>query len=363
MQENKDIHNRKKDARLNAPYKRFLDPDFQECSLPKTSRWRIKLSHHDHCEININSDNRGTDTDENISMDDNGQGEIQYNDKEHRFCSDNESNHDELFIRINEDSHDSDEEDILNNVYYTGGQESGLGQSFNNCSNDSEQGSSWNFEDNLGDENDFEGASGIEFMKQVLFSGSELTVAQSAVLILSYALRYSLPASALEDLLRLISLHLPNNNLIPQSLFMFKKMFKNPSDALNIHFYCKTCKAYVPSESAQCCECNEEWNREGSMREGHFFVSLSLKEQIANILEKEECVKSDGGERNAAKGDTYNGAYYKSIPQFTESDISLLWNCDGVPAFKSSAYSLWPIRCVINELPPTIRFKVWKRED
>ena len=31
-------------------------------------------------------------------------------------------------------------------------------------------------------------------------------------------------------------------------------------------------------------------------------------------------------------------------------NLSLMWNADGVPLFKSSKYSLWPMYLLINEL-------------
>lgn len=37
------------------------------------------------------------------------------------------------------------------------------------------------------------------------------------------------------------------------------------------------------------------------------------------------------------------------------SDITITWNTDGVPVFKSSLYSIWPIQCMVNELPPHLR--------
>ena len=39
--------------------------------------------------------------------------------------------------------------------------------------------------------------------------------------------------------------------------------------------------------------------------------------------------------------------------------MSLLWNTDGVPVFKSSKFSIWPLYFIINELP----FERTKRED
>lgn len=32
-------------------------------------------------------------------------------------------------------------------------------------------------------------------------------------------------------------------------------------------------------------------------------------------------------------------------------NISLTWNTDGIPVFKSSKFSLWPLYFIINELP------------
>ncbi len=36
-------------------------------------------------------------------------------------------------------------------------------------------------------------------------------------------------------------------------------------------------------------------------------------------------------------------------------NISLIWNTDGIPVFKSSSYSLWPLYFIINELPYKLR--------
>jgi len=53
--------------------------------------------------------------------------------------------------------------------------------------------------------------------------------------------------------------------------------------------------------------------------------------------------------------DIYDGSEYKKhcnpgILDF-QQNISLLWNTDGVPVFKSSNFSIWPLYSVINKLP------------
>lgn len=40
-----------------------------------------------------------------------------------------------------------------------------------------------------------------------------------------------------------------------------------------------------------------------------------------------------------------------------EDFLSLTFNCDGVPVFQSSKFSIWPILCCVNEIPPESRDK------
>lgn len=54
--------------------------------------------------------------------------------------------------------------------------------------------------------------------------------------------------------------------------------------------------------------------------------------------------------------DIYDGDLYKSNMLFGNTlNLSLNFNSDGVPVFKSSSCSIWPIMCTINELPPNVR--------
>lgn len=54
----------------------------------------------------------------------------------------------------------------------------------------------------------------------------------------------------------------------------------------------------------------------------------------------------------------YDGEHYQHLFMsefFSEHDISFTWNTDGVPLFKSSKTSMWPLFLTINELPFAIR--------
>lgn len=177
-----------------------------------------------------------------------------------------------------------------------------------------------------------------------LHPGSDVTLAQFIVLVLAFSLRHSLSSTAIEDLLKLLSIILPANSMLPHSLHIFKKLLKHSSDTIKLYFFCQGCGAHLPKEHKNCTSCGEESNTD-NIKDGNFFISLSLANQIRDILQKE------GISDNTNKHPLLQKTDYKP------GDVSLLWNCDGVPLFNSSANSLWPIQCVINELPDEVRFK------
>lgn len=54
--------------------------------------------------------------------------------------------------------------------------------------------------------------------------------------------------------------------------------------------------------------------------------------------------------------DLYDGRRLKqSKRDISQNSISLLINADGTPVFKSSKFSVWPLTCVVAELPPEKR--------
>lgn len=179
-------------------------------------------------------------------------------------------------------------------------------------------------------------------MDSPLYPGSDVTLAQFIVMILAFSLRHSLSATAIEDHLKLLSILLPANNILPHSLHVFKQLLKDPSDTIKLHFFCQGCGARLSKQNTHCLTCGEESNND-NLKEGNFFISLSLANQIRDIIQREglsDCTNTILGKTDYKPG-----------------DVSLLWNCDGVPLFNSSSNSLWPIRCIINELPAEVRYK------
>lgn len=74
-----------------------------------------------------------------------------------------------------------------------------------------------------------------------LYENCLLTVGLSALLIITFAMRYLLSGKALHDLLELISLHCRTPNCCFKSLFKFKKYFQHLKSPLKYHKYCARC--------------------------------------------------------------------------------------------------------------------------
>ena len=60
--------------------------------------------------------------------------------------------------------------------------------------------------------------------------------------------------------------------------------------------------------------------------------------------------------------DIYDGEGYKRFSSFLKhpAHVSLLLNTDGVAIYRSSSVSIWPVWGVVNELPASIRYVLYK---
>ncbi|KAH7936207.1 hypothetical protein HPB52_019987 [Rhipicephalus sanguineus] len=104
-----------------------------------------------------------------------------------------------------------------------------------------------------------------------------------------------------------------------------------------------------------CSVCSKLYSGRDMLRDGHFYVSLPLRQQLASILCTREvavalrerlneiddgCRQSEGDEM----GDITDGKDYRVMRQKLEKhDLSLTFNSDGSPLFKSSKYAIWPV--------------------
>lgn len=178
------------------------------------------------------------------------------------------------------------------------------------------------------------------------------------MLIKAFAFRHSLSKVAINDLLRLITMLLPQPTLLPKSFHRFDKLFPVSSENISVHYYCSNleCSSLVVPPQTRCELCNTDFEESSSRKNGSFFVTMDVCSQIKNILETDgvgDQLFATSSSTDNEVCDVTDGNLYRSIPLLASrtGHISITWNCDGVPLFKNSKQTLWPIRCKINELP------------
>ncbi|XP_030264254.1 uncharacterized protein LOC115575952 isoform X8 [Sparus aurata] len=193
-----------------------------------------------------------------------------------------------------------------------------------------------------------------------------LTEEQSCISILSFALRHNTTGVLMEDLLKLLKLHSAGTSAIPASKYFLGKPLAGIVDQFEHHHYCSVCTKYLGTSQSQeetltCVSCSSSITVKASLHEGHFFISIPLKGQLKDILENQGmhdlCFPADDSSREVIN-DICDGTLYQALQSNSEVDfLSLTFNCDGVPVFQSSKFSIWPILCCVNEIPPQCRDK------
>ncbi|XP_075534224.1 uncharacterized protein LOC142568027 [Dermacentor variabilis] len=197
-------------------------------------------------------------------------------------------------------------------------------------------------------------------------------------LAVNFAIEYKLPWKAVEALQRLLAYVLRRCDL-PVTKFLFRKNTGISIDAAKFHFYCNDCKSLVAETSGllaerngtrgSCSVCTKGYCGREMMRDGHFFVSLPLRQQLVSLLSTQELAvtlreRLDHIEDRCKSSvtnemlDITDGKAYRAMRQkLNKYDLSLTVNSDGSPLFKSSKYSIWPVQVTVNELPPHTRGK------
>ncbi|XP_053279195.1 uncharacterized protein LOC128440496 [Pleuronectes platessa] len=197
-------------------------------------------------------------------------------------------------------------------------------------------------------------------------SSHGLTEEQSIISILSFRLRHNTTGVLMEDLLKLLKLHSARTSAVPTSKYFLEKPLAGITHQFERHHYCRVCTKYIGSsqsleETLKCVSCSSFMTVKDSLQERHFFIHIPLKDQLKDILENQGmhdlCFCADAGTKHVIN-DICDGTLYQTLKNNSKEDfLSLTFNCDGVPVFQSSKFSIWPILCCVNEIPPESRDK------
>ena len=201
-----------------------------------------------------------------------------------------------------------------------------------------------------------------------IYHGHHMTVYTSMVLVLLYSVCHGISGAQLSDLLTLISLHCMYPHPGLKSLYMFKRFFSNIQSPMKKHYYCSVCFCSITPDIVTCP--NEMCKQQLGKKQKSYFIEIPIKDQLKKILEKTGTVDSlkQRFKRKKKKADgiedIYDGKLYCELakeggPLSADFpyNISLTWNTDGIPIFKSSKVSIWPMYLTINELPPKQRMQ------
>ena len=199
----------------------------------------------------------------------------------------------------------------------------------------------------------------------LIYPGAKISNAVSMLLIMTFSITHKLSGAVLKDLLSLINIHCLLPHKLLQSLYKFKQFFRYLKTPLKNHYYCPRCSISVDLDCNNCSNtsCQLELNEQNKC----FFIQLSIADQLKAFFNRKGFYNDLMYRFNRTKfnkaniEDIYDGVNYQK--HFInkgflskKQNISFIWNTDGIPIFKSSKFTIWPLYLAINELPPQKRW-------
>lgn len=195
-----------------------------------------------------------------------------------------------------------------------------------------------------------------------LYRDAPLSIHESMVLILCFFLMHNVTQTCLSDLILLINLHCLPLNMYKNSLFKFKRYFSLTKDSPILkHYYCTWCHKKLKNLNDNCSSCSRRHKKNVS-----YFVEVDIISQLKEMFKRPKFYDNLQYRFHLQRGqnemvDIYDSKLYKSwfSNGFLKNphNISFTWYTDGVPVYKSSKISMWPIYLIINELPFEMRMK------
>ncbi|XP_026104657.1 uncharacterized protein LOC113076212 [Carassius auratus] len=187
---------------------------------------------------------------------------------------------------------------------------------------------------------------------------------EQELLLLALKLKQDLTDEALEDMFQVINAITGKHSVSTTKHHFYKNML-DYKDYIIIKHFCSDCMVLMQTkdEKVGCRICGKQVDAKEHMKSGNFFIVLPLEAQLRNIIEQHkfsQLTVNNKDDVNSHLVDVCDGVLYKkTLKTFTTlndcPNFSITFSCDGVPLFKSSSQSIWPLLCTLNELPPDLR--------
>ena len=209
--------------------------------------------------------------------------------------------------------------------------------------------------------NTHSGYTGIPDGNLPAHANTTVTRGQLFTLVYAYMTRHALTKAAVSDLITLLNTLMPG--CLPDNLYYFTKFLHSPYD-LDTFVYCNECETFLGKfdgellKHAICRSCEKDRVFDDMVRLGCFFIIYPLEKSLRHLLEVQGFGQllidnsTHCQDDSLLMGDISDGVEYrrKNVEPFPAS-LSLTCNIDGVPVFKSSNTSMWPVFYVVNNLP------------
>jgi len=188
-----------------------------------------------------------------------------------------------------------------------------------------------------------------------IYKNSTTTIKDLAWSLLSFKYMHKLSDIALDDMLNLISLLLPENKL-PKTSRKLLGCLDIENYAID-HVYCVKCKLIsLDDSSKRCITCANELIK---------FSTYEIIPQLEKILSNESYlaqIKAANKTRDLNRTsiiDALDGGIYSAVEKKEGIlNVSLNINTDGAPLIKSRNHALWPVPSTILELNQSSREKI-----
>lgn len=194
--------------------------------------------------------------------------------------------------------------------------------------------------------------------QEPLYKGANVTLGSVMVLLVLFVIRHNLTSEALENLLSIIAAVLPASSILPSSLNRFKKYFSDLKHPFVFHHYCSFCFAYVGQRNVKQCpnlHCLKDLTAKGGTC---YFIEIPIINQLQTMFSRSgfynDLQHRFHRKKQALENieDIYDGGLYRSLVSkgilSSGNNISFIFNTDGVPVFKSSKVSIWPLYLIIE---------------
>uniref|UniRef100_A0A1X7TR45 Uncharacterized protein n=1 Tax=Amphimedon queenslandica TaxID=400682 RepID=A0A1X7TR45_AMPQE len=195
----------------------------------------------------------------------------------------------------------------------------------------------------------------------LLYDGSSISTNASWYSMMYFAVKNRLSYKAIKDLITLIKAHCPTEqNYCPKSFYEFKKYFESLNKQILLKF-CSVCMKNLEQADKTCSnrQCIKQKARVCDL------ALFPIEERLKQLYEEHDKFIYPFIRKNddATMRDVHDGSSIRNLMSeggflSCPENTGLALCSDGVPVYKSSKGSLWPVYLMVTSIPPQKRMKV-----